>query len=187
MLFFTSGMFFDNNRIANKRHFRSTLDMNQTIISNWNSVITSSDEVYILGGVGEFGYLPSLNGKKMILMAPADMRFYNTYITGVTPVRDEEYDREMFEVYVNMNYNIERVSFSNRIICRLYSGRNVALTTGYSHGKDEDRFNVVGGIGDFQRMFPNGINSEIYINGMYPLSETDIESLIHKSKDRIIT
>ena len=47
--FITSDLHFDHNMIAQWRGFSSTEEMNELIISNWNSKISKKDDVYILG------------------------------------------------------------------------------------------------------------------------------------------
>lgn len=187
MIFFTSGLWFDTKLVAQKRHYKDEVEMNNTIVANWNKTVTDSDTVYILGDVGEFGFLKSLNGTKIVVLAHSDKKFYQTYIEGVTNVRNDDYDKEMFEVYANQNYGVHHVVFSDRIMCKLYSGRYVVLTTDYPNRGSKKEFNLVGGIGDLQKVFESGINTDISLHYMCPLSEIEVETLIRKSQGQLLS
>ena len=187
MLFFTSGLFFDNNTVSRRRHFRDSSEMNRVIIENWNKVVCGSDKVYILGGVGEFGYLPELSGEKRILISKSEYSFFESYVNGVTDVHDEAYDREMFETYVMQSYDVRGgVSFFPVQYSKLYSGRSVALSTNGSLSSFDGYYNILGNIGDFQRVISNGINVDLSVNMLYPVSEVDIEDLISRSSGCLI-
>ena len=51
MIYFTSDLHFSHNKefLYGPRGFSSEGEMNEAIIENWNSVVTSEDDVYILG------------------------------------------------------------------------------------------------------------------------------------------
>ncbi len=55
------------------RPFQSVNEMDETIINNWNSVVSKKDNVYILGDFSltgkerTLGYLRSLKGKKHLI------------------------------------------------------------------------------------------------------------------------
>lgn len=187
MKFFTSCLYFDDDPIARKRHFKDSVEMNREIVSRWNRVVTNKDTVYIIGGIGDFGNLVDLSGTKILLLNRDDLKFYNTYISGVTSDRDEDYDKEMFEVYVCNTYKVDHISFHHRILCKLYSGRLVYLDSDYRGKGSTQRFSIVGDKRDLQRVYENGlgINTNISLNYMSPLSETEIESMIRESKGNL--
>lgn len=66
--YFISDTHFSQQRTLDlsKRPFRDLQDMDFTLISNWNKMITMNDDVYFLGDFGEdFEYLNLLNFKKL--------------------------------------------------------------------------------------------------------------------------
>lgn len=81
-LFFTSDNHFNHRNIIKyaSRPFADVDEMNETMIANWNQVVTAQDEVYVLG---DFAYsvnsLPKpsnifhrLNGKKHLIVGNHD-------------------------------------------------------------------------------------------------------------------
>lgn len=76
MIFYISDLHFGHRNILNlaNRPFKSIEDMQETIIKNWNSVVSDSDEVYIIGDVffkmdevAASAIIKSLNGKKHLI------------------------------------------------------------------------------------------------------------------------
>lgn len=74
MIFFTSDMHFgrDEEFIYKKRGFSSCKEHDETIIKNWNRVVSDKDEVYVLGDVADdadYGVecLKRLNGRIFIV------------------------------------------------------------------------------------------------------------------------
>ena len=179
MIFFTANLGFDDNSLTFKRHFKDSDEMNRCIIRRWNNVVTDKDTVYILGGIGEFEYLKELKGDKVIFLNNSDIRFYETYIKSITDRRDEMYDREMFEVYVQNNYCVDHVQYGKKSLKKIYSGRIVSMTVDYKNNKD-DRFFNIANLGDGYRLVDSGINADISVNMMTPLSEVELESLVKK-------
>lgn len=79
-IFVTADLHFYHENIINyaNRPFRSVKHMNETIISNWNRVVSNKDKVFVLGDVG-FGTkeqlketIMSLNGNKILIMGNHD-------------------------------------------------------------------------------------------------------------------
>ena len=66
MIYFTSDLHFGHNRefIWGPRGFKSSWEHDETIVKNWNSLITEEDDVYILGdlmlGDNAAGYIQSI-------------------------------------------------------------------------------------------------------------------------------
>lgn len=184
MVFYVSDLFFGDAKIAKRRHFRDTASMNNKIIENWNSIIVPDDKVYIIGGVGEFEFLLSLNGEKTLIMSEYEMEFYQRYIRSVTTELDDPSNKEMFEVYMKNMFYIENVSFSKSLTRKDYSGNLIRLQVA-KEVKRDTIFTIYGAVGDYQRMTRNGINAGIYVNGMFPLSEIEVEDCI-KHKEELI-
>ena len=67
----------DNIRRYENRQFESTEEMDAALIKKWNSVVTSEDEVYILGDFGaekrEAKVLSALNGTKYLVKGNHDV------------------------------------------------------------------------------------------------------------------
>ncbi len=86
MIFFTSDTHFNHNKVLeycpdSRGQFRSVEEMNEVLITNWNSKISDNDLVYHLGDVG-FGNLDNLveilsrlNGHKILVPGNHDFRF----------------------------------------------------------------------------------------------------------------
>ena len=77
MDFFTADTHFNHANIIRfcNRPFSDVLEMNETMIENWNKVVKTKDTVYHLGdlGFGEFGYiLDRLNGKIVLIRGSHD-------------------------------------------------------------------------------------------------------------------
>lgn len=94
MIYFTSDLHFNHEKIIKHRNrpFRSADDMNKKMIKNWNSIVTPTDKVCILGDFTIKGgstanhYLNSLNGKKYLIKGNHD-EFVN----------DKTFDKNLFE------------------------------------------------------------------------------------------
>lgn len=78
MLFFTSDLHLGHKNVIRycNRPFTSVEEMDNTIITNWNNIISSTDEVYVLGDIC-FGdklnfYMNQLNGTKTLICGNHD-------------------------------------------------------------------------------------------------------------------
>jgi calcineurin-like phosphoesterase family protein len=177
MVFYVSDMCFGDEFIARKRHYSSAQVMSESIVSNWNSVVCNTDTVYILGGVGDFDFLRSLNGEKILILSEQEDKHMKEYVSCVSTNRDEEYDAEMYSWYLKSNYGVSNVIYSRKIIRKSYSGKIMRLTTQYTPIRDIT-FTIIGGMNnEYQRLFRCGLNSNIFMNGMYPISEVEVEEL----------
>ena len=95
MIFLTSDLHFNHDRefVWKVRGFNSVQEMNETIVKNWNSVVRSNDDVYVLGDLCLGGGGPealaenkalieSLNGRLHIIRGNHDteprVRMYAT-------------------------------------------------------------------------------------------------------------
>lgn len=80
MIYLTSDLHLNHNKefVYVPRGFTSVEEMNNTIISNWNKVVSEKDDVYVLGDVmlGEYGpglaLVEKLNGKIHIVFGNHD-------------------------------------------------------------------------------------------------------------------
>lgn len=80
MKFFTADIHFGHKNIIkySNRPFKDIVEMRETIISNWNSVVTPADEVYIIGDFAfakpeeTLAILNRLNGNKFLVKGNHD-------------------------------------------------------------------------------------------------------------------
>ena len=80
MIYFIGDLHFNHYNIIKhcNRPFNSVQEMNETLIRNWNKVVTEKDEVYILGDLyfkdatGIIDILKSLKGKKYLILGNHD-------------------------------------------------------------------------------------------------------------------
>lgn len=95
MIYFTSDLHFCHANIIkmNNRPFANVDEMNATLINNWNSVVTSRDEIFILGdflyrgsGAQANDILRNLHGKKYLIKGN-----HEKYLN------DRDFDRSAFE------------------------------------------------------------------------------------------
>ena len=93
------------NRPCEKHYGENHLEYNMKVISNWNSVVTNEDIVYVLGGFGicdTYDTIFQLNGKKII--------FLNNFYS-----EDEIDSKNILEKYIDRSINDllkEKISFS---------------------------------------------------------------------------
>lgn len=92
---FTSDLHFCHNKpfVYEPRGFSSIYEMNETIVANWNEVVDSEDDVYVLGDLmlvdNEAGakYIKSLKGKLHIILGNHDtdnrIELYNDFYNVV--------------------------------------------------------------------------------------------------------
>lgn len=109
MLFFTADLhaFHDNIIKYENRPFKSVKEMNETIISNHNSVVSDNDDVYILGDIGfttpelMLNFLKQLKGRKYWIYGNHDKR-----------ILKDKLIREQFiwcKDYFKLKYNNEQI------------------------------------------------------------------------------
>ena len=98
MVYFTSDLHFGHKNVISmcNRPFETVDQMNETLIKNWNSVVSEMDEIYILGDITLHRswnhiakYLRDLNGKKSLIKGNHDKWLY-----------DKKCDRSYFDIIV---------------------------------------------------------------------------------------
>lgn len=96
-IYFTADTHFWHSNILKytNRPFSSIVEMNETIITNWNKVITTGDSVYILGDFAlkcSVSYikqiLSRLNGKKYFILGDHDKQIWQCgdYFEEISPL-----------------------------------------------------------------------------------------------------
>ena len=99
MIYFTSDLHFghDKDFIYKSRGFNSIEDHDNTIIENWNNIVTEDDDIYVLGdlmlGDKEYGLncLKRLRGKIHIVVGNHDttnkIDLYSTKLNNVVEIK----------------------------------------------------------------------------------------------------
>ena len=96
-VFFISDTHFGHKNILeySKRPFNSPEEMNDALITNWNSVVKSNDRVYLLGDVAmaksQIQNLKYLNGKIILVMGNHDIYPTKEYLPYVEDIRGYVY------------------------------------------------------------------------------------------------
>ena len=111
-IYFIADLHFDDENIMNyeSRPFQCVSEMNETMITNWNNVVTDEDSVYLLGDIGNEKYISRLKGVKYLVKGnhdTADNDYYRNH--GFKEVYDLPVILEGFwmlshePMYVNRN------------------------------------------------------------------------------------
>ncbi|MDO5402439.1 MAG: phosphoesterase [Eubacteriales bacterium] len=81
MKYFIADLHFSDQRIIDyeKRPFDDAGAMNETVIRNWNEVVTESDEVYVAGDVGDESLISQLKGIKFLIKGNHDTKSNEAY------------------------------------------------------------------------------------------------------------
>lgn len=74
-----------------RTQFATLYEMHDTIINNWNSVVTSQDKVYVLGDVAwnkeSLALFDKMNGKKILIKGNHDILKLKEYCKYFTDIR----------------------------------------------------------------------------------------------------
>jgi calcineurin-like phosphoesterase family protein len=166
MIYFTSDLHLGHKNIIKycNRPFKDEKEMDDVLISNWNSVVEKDDFVYILGDFTKIcksaiinDYLIKLNGKKILIFGNHD-EFIKKNI-------------QLFDFYEVCDYK-ELIINSKEIVLFHYpifdwkNKKNGAICLhGHVHGKTQDVCNIFG-------LFDVGVDA----NNFYPVS---LENLLN--------
>lgn len=103
-IWFTADTHFGDQRTLelSRRPFSSCLDMDNSIIKEWNSVIKENDIVYHLGDFGNIDVLKRLNCKKLYLL-PGN---YDTNICNTLDTRLEIISSNHLISYIGMTFRL---------------------------------------------------------------------------------
>ena len=131
----------DNIRRYENRPFENVCEMDKALIENWNSVVSSKDEVYVLGDFGadkcEKEFLSKLNGTKYLIKGNHDV-YSNEYYrnAGFAEVYDMPILYKGFwilshdSIYVNSNMPYANIfgHVHNNPIVKDYSSQHFCVS-----------------------------------------------------------
>jgi len=166
--FFHKGiMTFDSG--TKRKHFTSVDEMNETLISNWNSVVGKDDYVYNLGDLGMCGanklrpLLSQLNGKHHLILGNHDkMKEINKIKELFVSI---DYYKEIKYGYDGVNYHICMMHYPIASWNRIHYAS--IMMHGHSHGMYQ-------GLG---KTFDVGVDTEL--GNLFPIQ---MEKAIEYSK-----
>jgi calcineurin-like phosphoesterase family protein len=138
-IFFTSDLHFGHKNILTycPRPYKTVEEMNETLVNNWNSVVSSIDTVYVLGDLMmsyEQGknYVKRLQGKKYLIFGNHDKPFGKT---GDTYKKWEEAYKDLGfnEIYPKLTYegfNLNHIPYECPFDKREYLNKYKTLDDG---------------------------------------------------------
>ena len=128
--FFTADTHFDHDNIRRhcNRPFATIDEMNDTLIRNWNNIVSKKDQVYILGDFAfrnHNRFIMALNGKKTLVLGNHDKQSGECLrnFTEVTQIKVVQFD----------NINIVMCHYAMRVWPHSHYGS--WLLYGHSHGR----------------------------------------------------
>lgn len=143
MIWFTSDTHFGSERTLkfSRRPFKTVHDMDDTIIENWNEVVSSKDIVYHLGDFGDCASRKELNGEIILIKGNYDEGVATDIFKNVF---DDEY-------------------------LKLPSGEVVFLNH-YPSKHDPKLFNLFGHVHKLCMIKKYGLNVGIDCHNLYPIN-----------------
>ena len=169
MIYFTADTHFYHSNIIKmcNRPFENISEMNKVLISNWNSIVTDRDEVYILGdflfkstGSQANDILRKLHGKKYLIKGN-----HEKYLS------DPDFDHSLFEWvkdYYVLDYKDARfILFHYPIAEWQFFHRKSAHLYGHVHNNAS---HLPENTSVLQNLDPRAINIGIDVNDFFPVS-----------------
>lgn len=170
MIYFTSDLHFGHEKIANIRNFKTTKEMDDAIIKNWNKKVNKNDEVYILGDftlskdiVYINDILSKLNGKKHLIKGNHDYwikkhKSISDYFVSVQDYYELKYNKRKFILF---HYPMEEWKGSRQINDNYYHL--------YGHNHCSKQENIL-----YKNKSINKYNVGLEANEYEPVSVNDI-------------
>lgn len=162
--YFTADTHFgsDRTRILSKRNFKSTDEMDQAFINNWNTLISKDDIVYHLGDFGEFKNVKKLNGNIVLILGNYEKNeMKEKFNNNFDDYKDYLKTYGFNEIYEN---NIELV-IKGRILNLTHEPLDCV----------KDKFNLFGHIHKLQLVKSFGLNVGIDCHNYLPINEDEVE------------
>jgi len=160
-VWFTSDTHFGSERTLklSKRPFKTVKEMDETIINNWNSIVSKEDTIYHLGDFGDFNKAKELNGNIILISGNYDDKVSDKEIldSGIKKVIREF----RYETWINNNNSQFK-----------YDKYYIQMSHYPSH-LDEifslNTFNLFGHIHKLQMVKEFGLNVGIDCHNFYPI------------------
>lgn len=158
MIYYTADTHFRYAPLVESRGFTSAEEMDETLIRNWNSVVTDADTVYLIGDIGyNGGHVPCrtlarLNGRKHLIRGNHDTCFKDApllyrYFESVTDFLEiEDGETHILLSHYPMLYN-----------------KRGYMIHGHLHNSGGHFFEIL-------RTLPRVLNAGVDINGMKPVT-----------------
>ena len=173
MIYFTADTHFHHVNVIDmcNRPFADVNEMNKTLITNWNALVSNDDEIYILGdflfkGTGEQAnkILQKLNGKKYLIRGN-----HERYL------EDKDFDISAFEWvkdYHVLSYKDARfVLFHFPILEWAHYHRKSVHLYGHIHNNVSHRPDETA---KFACLGDRAVNVGVDVNNFYPVSADSI-------------
>lgn len=150
-IFFTSDTHFNQQRTLELSHdrrvFKNLDDMNNTLITNWNNIVTNKDIVYHLGDFGDYNFIKYLKGHIRLVTGNYERKDFENGVSvdqliklGFESVQDKvnlEINNEIFTlIHEPTNYN----KFSTFNLFGHIHGRQQIKPFGLDVGVDAQNF-----------------------------------------------
>ena len=175
--FFTSDTHFNHANIIHycNRPFKNAEQMNETLIANWNCVITPDDTVFhlgdfCLGGAAEWTkILDRLNGKIYLILGNHDLR---------NLCQGFRYRFEHVAMQMHIEVGKQRIYLSNYpFLCFEGSYKNVWQLFGHVHSRKN---NTGIDAGRLQHLYPTQYDVGVDNNDFTPVSYFQVKAIINK-------
>jgi calcineurin-like phosphoesterase family protein len=190
VIFFSSDHhFFHQNIIRySNRPFASIEEMNETMIENWNSVVTHEDDVYCLGDFSFAGRPVEvlsyrLNGNKKIVFGnhdpghPHNRQYKQKVKTGHHNYWHEFYSRHGWEV-LPINYVLDIPGLASFNLCHMPYDCYDARYQDYKM-KDDGRWLIHGHTHSKERKLGRQLHVGVDAWSFTPVSVTQLAELMH--------
>ena len=151
MIYFTADLHLGHAKIIQhcNRPFKHVKEMDDTLIANWNKIVTDNDTIYILGDLTcnlskgkTMGYLKRLPGRKILILGNHDNHIRKEY--------DDEKNKEVWYYFEKVTH-YEEIMFDKKVICMFHYGiehwhwrnRGAIHLCGHSHGNSTPTTNRI--------------------------------------------
>ena len=162
-VFFTSNTYFgDDNQIKTKlTPYKTIEEMDEDLISRWNSVVGKKDIVYHVGDFGKYRYVKKLNGKIYLICGNHEKWVYGRDFEGFKKKLLEMGFADVYKdgIYLDKNILGEKVYLT-------YKARNCKKDCKNLYGQHQ----ALGGSVD------NGFNVSVLFNNYTPLSVQQVKA-----------
>ena len=158
MIYFTADTHFGEERkiFSSRRPFDTTDEMDQTMIHNWNKIVSKDDIIFHLGDFGNYEMVEKLNGRIYLIL-------------GNNERKDIDSNKITLDKLKELFYNV----IEDDIIYRNFNNLNIAMMH-KPENYDKSCFNLFGHIHGRQMIKPFGIDVGVDCHHFRPISIDDI-------------